>query len=118
MLQGLIAPTERSGVRFETGPNAIPLSDLPVQGGSFADLAEFPVRQMLYRQGMLLPGHPNNDACRPMVIGIDDRLRTQAAYLFRGNCGLGSLEELRAAEVGTCVIVASCFTAGCRGAGR
>lgn len=93
---GLVAPTERSGVRFETGPNAILLSDLPVQGGTFANLAEFPVLQMLYRQGMLLPHHPNNDGRRPMLIGIGDQLRAQAAYIFRGNYGLASLEELRA----------------------
>ena len=37
----------------ETGPNAILLSDLSVQKGDFANLAEFPVLQMLYRQGML-----------------------------------------------------------------
>ena len=95
-LQGLVAPTERSGVRFETGPNAILLSDLPVQGGTFANLAEFPVLQMLYRQGMLLPGHPGNTGRRPMLIGIEDQLRAQAAYIFRGNYGLASLEELRA----------------------
>jgi hemerythrin len=80
----------------ETGPNAILLSDLPVQGGTFANLAEFPVLQMLYRQGMMLPGHPNNDGRRPMLIGLGDQLRAQAAYIFRGNYGLASLEELRA----------------------
>ncbi len=96
----LVAPTERSGVRFETGPNAILLSDLPVQGGSFANLAEFPVLQMLYRQGMMLPGHPGNDGRRPMLIGIEDQLRAQAAYIFRGNYGLASLEELVATGIG------------------
>jgi len=95
-LQGLVVPMERFGVRFETGPNAILLSDLPVQGGTFANLAEFPILQMLYRQGMMLPGHPNNDGRRPMLIGIGDQLRAQAAYIFRGNYGLASLEELRA----------------------
>ena len=42
-------------VTNETGPNAILLSDLSVQNGDIANLAEFPVLQMLYRQGMLLP---------------------------------------------------------------
>ena len=73
IVSGLVAPTERAGVRCETGPNAILLSDLPVQGGTFANLAEFPVLQMLYRQGMMLPGHPNNDGRRPMLIGIGDQ---------------------------------------------
>ena len=45
-------------VTSETGPNAILLSDLSVQNGDFANLAEFPVLQMLYRQGMILPNHP------------------------------------------------------------
>ena len=46
-------------ISSETGPNAILLSDLSVQNGDFANLAEFPVLQMLYRQGMLLPNHPS-----------------------------------------------------------
>ena len=53
-------------VTNETGPNAILLSDLNVQNGDFANLAEFPVLQMLYRQGMLLPNHPNNTGAKPV----------------------------------------------------
>ena len=100
IIAGLVAPTTRSGVPSETGPNAILLSDLPVQGGSFANLAEFPVLQMLYRQGMILPGHPNNDGRRPMLIGVEDQLRAQAAYIFRGTYGLASLDELQATGIG------------------
>ncbi|MFH2010046.1 MAG: cyclic nucleotide-binding protein, partial [bacterium] len=59
MRRGLILTKHRDGVSFETGPNAILLSDLPVQHGSFANLSEFPVLQMFYRQGMLVPGHRN-----------------------------------------------------------
>ena len=99
IVSGLVGPTECAGVRCETGPNAILLSDLPVQGGTFANLAEFPVLQMLYRQGMMLPGHPDNDGRRPMLIGLGDQLRAQAAYIFRGNYGLASLEELRATGI-------------------
>ena len=54
--QWLIAKTERDGVTFETGPNAILLSDVMIQNGQIANLAEFPVLQALYRQGMILPG--------------------------------------------------------------
>ena len=60
MLKGYIAEERRDGVDCETGPNVILLSDILVQNGSFANLAEFPVLQMLYRQGLILPGHPNN----------------------------------------------------------
>nr|HPI75697.1 cyclic nucleotide-binding protein [bacterium] len=60
MKRGLISSREKNGVWYETGPNAILLSDVSAQNGSFANLAEFPVLQMFYRQGMLLPNHPNN----------------------------------------------------------
>ena len=56
MKRGLISRARKDGVTIETGPNAILLSDTPIQHGSIANLAEFPVLQMLYRQGMFLPG--------------------------------------------------------------
>ena len=43
MKLGLIIPTEREGWTFETGPNAILLSDVVLQNGSFTNMAEFPV---------------------------------------------------------------------------
>ena len=43
MQRRLIVPTEQDGVRFETGPNAILLSDVALQNGKFCNLAEFPV---------------------------------------------------------------------------
>jgi len=36
--RGLVAPTTKGGVACETGPNAILLSDTPIQRGSFANL--------------------------------------------------------------------------------
>jgi hemerythrin len=99
MKRGLIREKVKGGVSFETGPNAILLSDTPSQKGSFANLAEFPVLQMLYRQGMLLPNHPNNTGRRPMLIGLQDIVRSQSQYIFRGNYGLVSEEELTAAGV-------------------
>jgi hemerythrin len=97
--RGLIAPVRRGGVTFETGPNAILLSDTPVQRGSFANLAEFPLLQMFYRQGLIIPGHPNNTGRKPLLIGLGDQVRAQAAYVFRGNYGLRSLEEIQASGV-------------------
>lgn len=99
MRQGYIAPTEVDGVQTESGPNAILLSDLAVQNGSFCNLAEFPVLQMLYRQGMALPGHPNNTGEKPLLIGHEDQVTAQLAYIYRGNYGLISEEEIIATGI-------------------
>jgi hemerythrin len=95
--RGLIRPEEKSGVSCETGPNAILLSDVPVQGERFCNIAEFPVLQMLYRQGMIIPNHPNNTGIKPLLIGIHDQVKAQSEYIFRGNYGLISEEELTGA---------------------
>jgi len=94
MLRGLILPTERDGVTFDTGPNAILLSDVMLQNGSFSNQAEFPVLQMLYLQGMLLPDHPNNTGAKPLLVGSADQLKAQKEYIYRGNYGLVSAEEI------------------------
>lgn len=98
MLKGLNSAAIKNGVNFETGPNVILLSDVLVQNGGFANMAEFPVLQMLYRQGMILPGHPNNTGIKPMLIGSLDQVQAQMAYIHRGNYGL-SKEEIRATGV-------------------
>ena len=97
--QGMIVSTSRGGFTFETGPNAILLSDTPIQKGSFANLSEFPLLQMFYKQGMLIPGHPSNTGRRPLLIGLGDQVRAQADYFFRGNYGLSSEEEIMACGV-------------------
>jgi len=94
MRTGLIKTIEREGIFFESGPNAILLSDVLVQNGHFSNLAEFPVLQMLYRQGMILPNHPNNTGIKPMLIGIEEQINAHLAYIHRGNYGLASEEEL------------------------
>ena len=92
--RGLIIKTEKNGVTCETGPNAILLSDVMIQNGHLSNLAEFPVLQMLYRQGMLLPKHPNNTGRKPMLIGLPEILDAQSEYIRRGNYGLTSIEEI------------------------
>lgn len=92
--RGLILPHEINGVSCETGPNAILLSDIPLQNGAFANLAEFPVLQMLYRQGLILPGHPNNTGRKPILIGSADQVESQMRYIYRGNYGLVSRDEI------------------------
>lgn len=99
MRRGLIVQTERDGVAFETGPNAILLSDVMLQNGGFCNLAEFPVLQMLYRQGAMLPGHPNNRGEKPVVIGLREQVESQLHYIYRGNYGLVSREEIIAAGI-------------------
>ena len=99
MRRGFISNTSKNGVSFETGPNAILLSDVLVQNGGFSNLAEFPVLQMLYRQGIILPGHPNNTGVKPMLIGSKTQVQAQMAYIYRGNYGLVSKEEIIASGV-------------------
>lgn len=48
---------ERYEISLESGPNVILLSDVMIQGGDFSNMGEFPVLQMLYRQGMILPNN-------------------------------------------------------------
>ncbi|PKL08237.1 MAG: cyclic nucleotide-binding protein [Spirochaetae bacterium HGW-Spirochaetae-7] len=85
---GVIHQVADGDVPYESGPNAILLSELPVQNGRFSNLAEFPVLQMLYRQGMMIPGHPNNHGIRPMLIGLRDQVEAQARYIYLGNYGI------------------------------
>ncbi len=92
--KGLIMNTQKDGVTFETGPNAILLSDSMIQNSSFSNLTEFPVLQMLYRQGLIIPNHPNNDGSKPLLIGSKKQVDIQLEYIFNGNYGLASEEEL------------------------
>lgn len=97
--RGLIDLAEKDGVRFETGPNAILLSDISLQNGALSNLAEFPILQMLYSQGMLLPNHPNNNGTKPLLIGSEQQVKAQMEYFYRGNYGLISKEEMMATGV-------------------
>src|SRR5512141_244260 len=92
--RGLVLPQEVKGVACETGPNAILLSDVALQNGEFANLAEFPVLQMLYKQGLIIPNHPNNTGRKPMLIGAAEQVESQVRYIYRGNYGLVSREEI------------------------
>lgn len=92
--RGIIQTTEHNGLSFENGPNAILLSDAMIQNGHLCNLGEFPVLQMLYRQGMLLPNHPNNTGRKPRLIGAPEQLAAQIRYIHRGNYGLISADEM------------------------
>lgn len=95
----LVQPIEIGGRHTETGPNAILLSDVMLQNGAFCNLAEFPILQMLYRQGMILPGHPNNHGVRPLLIGNAQQVEAQLHYIHRGNYGLVGRDELESAGI-------------------
>ena len=97
--KGFIASAERDGIEYETGPNAILLSDLAIQSGRVCNYAEFPALQMLYMQGLIVPEHPNNRGTLPMLIGSPRQVDAQMAYIFRGNYGLESARELLEAGV-------------------
>ena len=99
MRRGLIVEEEVEGMVSESGPNAVLLSDVMLQGGSFANLSEFPVLQMFYRQGMILPGHPGNTGRKPLLIGTQDQVAAQLKYIYRGNYGLISKEEIEATGI-------------------
>lgn len=92
--RGIIQTSEISGVISENGPNAILLSDVMVQNGMLSNLGEFPILQMLYRQGMMIPNHPNNTGARPKLIGTPEQLAAQLRYIHRGNYGLISADEM------------------------
>jgi hemerythrin len=92
--KGLIVSIEADGVACETGPNAILLSDIAIQNGRVCSRSEFPVLQMLYNQGLIVPNHPRNTGSRPLLIGSRREVDAQMAYIFRGNYGLTSREEL------------------------
>lgn len=94
---GCIHTVEQGGVRYEVGPNAILLSETPIQNGAFCNLGEFPVLHMLYLQGMVVPGHPNHTGRRPLIIGLADQVEAQCRYIFAGNYGLSTEEEMVAA---------------------
>jgi hemerythrin len=94
LAKGLIKTFESNGISYESGPNCILLYDTAVQNGQFCNLGEFPVLQMLYRQGMIIPNHPNNKGQKPSLIGNRTQLDAQLEYIYRGNYGLVSEEEL------------------------
>ncbi|MBF0244993.1 MAG: MBL fold metallo-hydrolase [Planctomycetes bacterium] len=94
MRRGLIVPRTIKGVACDSGPNAILLSDMMIQNGDLCNLCEFPILQMFYRQGMIIPKHPGNTGVKPLLIGSSEQIRSQLQYIYRGNYGLISAEEL------------------------
>jgi len=84
----------QEGIKYESGPNAILLSDIMLQNGLFSNMGEFPIMQMLYKQGMILPNHPGNTGRKPLLVGSREQVNNQMQYIYRGNYGLISKEEI------------------------
>ncbi len=97
--RGYIEEVQKGAISCETGPNAVLLSDVLIQNGMFANLTEFPVLQMLYLQGMIIPNHPSNTGLKPLLIGSEESVNSQMEYIFRGNYGLISKEEIMASGI-------------------
>ena len=95
----MIQTIEKKGQTYESGPNVILLSDSTIQSGQFSNLGEFPVLQMLYKQGMIIPNHINNKGLKPLLIGTKKQVQAQLSYIYRGNYGLTSIEEIMATGV-------------------
>ncbi|HPD79623.1 MAG TPA: cyclic nucleotide-binding domain-containing protein [Spirochaetia bacterium] len=95
MRMGLIAKRETGKFSYETGPNAILLADTPSQNGEFCNLAEFPILQMFYRQGLIIPGHPNNKGQKPILMGSALQINAQLEYIDIGKYGIVDPKELK-----------------------
>lgn len=95
----VINSVQLDGQVCEDGPNAILLSDTFIQNGQIANLAEFPILQMLYLQGMNLPNHPNYKKNKPILIGYEDQINAQLEYVSLGNHGLSSINEIKEAGI-------------------
>ena len=84
------------GFYSEEGPNAILLSDLFEQKGKLCNFSEFPLLHCLYKQGILIPNHPNSSFPKPILVGDAKQLKSQSNYFDRGNNGLMDLGEYQA----------------------
>jgi len=91
---GFIRKVEKDGKAYELGPNVILLSDTPIQNGRFWNLAEFPVLHMLYRRGLGIPNHPENDGSKPILIGLKSQVERVLEYIQWGIYGLSSKKEM------------------------
>ncbi|NQU64933.1 MAG: MBL fold metallo-hydrolase [SAR324 cluster bacterium] len=91
--KGLLQIVKVDGFEFESGPNAILLSDELIQNGSLSNISEFVAYHMFYTQGMILPFHPNFKKPKPLMIGIKEQVDAQMEYIYRGNYGLTREKE-------------------------
>lgn len=92
-LNGYLPTIEKEGTKIELGPNAILLSDVPIQNGSLANLSEFPLFHMFFTQGMIIPNHPNYGCPKPLLIGRSSQVEAQMEYVTIGNYGLTTEEQ-------------------------
>ena len=95
--KSLIRPIIKDGkpTMFETGPNIILLSDLHTQHNYFRNLIEFPLLQILYKQGLGIPSPDGKPKPKPMIVtGSYLKMLSQQEYFHTGNYGITDEEEL------------------------
>lgn len=97
--KGFVVPQTKQGTYYESGPNAILLSDVSSQKGQFSNMAEFPLLHMIFFQGMGVPDHVNNTGRKPLLIGSESQVKAQMDAIYRGRYGLGTYEEILAAGI-------------------
>ncbi|MED5358862.1 MAG: cyclic nucleotide-binding protein, partial [Pseudomonadota bacterium] len=54
---------------------------------------------MLYRQGLIILGHPNNKGVKPLLLGSREQVKSQMEYIYRRNYGLISKDDMLEAGV-------------------
>lgn len=95
-LKGLLPLVRENGIEYESGPNAILLSDDLIQNGQLSNVSEFIAYHMFYTQGTIIPTHPNSKKPKPLMIGKKDQVDAQMEYITRGNYGLTKVDEFLA----------------------
>jgi hemerythrin len=100
MKSGHIQIIDDESIEVHRGPNAILLSDSSFQNGELCNLTEFPLLHMLYKQGMLVDGHPGFGG-RPWVLGIPEQIQGQREYLRRCVNGLSEQEIEQVSDLST-----------------
>ena len=75
------------------GPTPSCSQTLSLQNGHFANLANSSASDAL-SLGHLHHNHPNNTGHKPILIGQEEIVRSQMNYIYRGNYGLISLQEI------------------------
>ena len=94
MKRGLVVTKEQNGAILKPDPMPYFFRMYWFKMAVLPTWQNFQCLQMLYKQGMILPNHPNNTGTKPMLIGLAEQVEAQMQYIYRGNYGLVSEEEI------------------------
>jgi len=88
--KNIISSFEKDGVCLDTGPSVILLSEEKIKEGCFVNLIEFPVLQMLYKQGFVF-----SDKQKPIIIASSYlQICPQVEYIDMGINGITNIEKI------------------------